>query len=441
MSELLVIRLSDTKNGICEAVILTDGAVSSTVYSGTLSDLLPHAANRKVAVIVSGVDVLHTRAAIPVKGAAKILQAIPFALEEQIAQDVGALHFAVGKREADGTVNAAVLEHELITGWRDRLEQAGVHANTMISDLSMLPRHDDAAVAVIDGDDVLFRCPGGDVLQDSAENIALLVDLCAFSLEQETNEDESDAESTEDDSEEPQHDIDGGLPGNLPRLIVYGLPETLAARERQLGEVALRVDTLEQREISQHPLRLLARGANAEPGPINLLQGEYAPKTAISTLWQPWRVAAGLLVAFIATALGAQAIELLQLRAQETALDARIASVLQTACPGNAAIVDPRVQMQRCVADRGGSIAGQEVFLNMLGTVGSVFADTPNTKINQISFRNRIMDLKVTAPSVEALDRIKQLVAERGGLEMVIESTSPDGNIVQSQIEIRKPTA
>ncbi len=405
MSELLVIRLAESENGVCDAVILTDGAVSSTVYNGTLSELLPHAANRKVVAMVSGVGILHTRAAIPVKGTARILQAIPFALEELIAQDVGDLHFAVGKREADGTVPAAVLDHELISEWRDRLEQSGVRVSSLVSDLSMLPQHEDAAVAVIDGDDVLFRCPNGDVLQDNADNLAMLVDLCAFSAEQDGQEDDTEEPSDEDDNEEMPPSLDGGFTGNLPRLVLYGLPEALAERERQLGEVALRVDTLEQREISQHPLRLLARGANAEPAPINLLQGEYAPKTAISTLWQPWRVAAGLLVAFIATALGAKAIELLQLRAQEAALDASIATVLQTACPGNAAIVDPRVQMQRCVAARGGSVSGEEVFLNMLSTVGSVIADTPNTKIDQISFRNQIMDLKVTAPSVEALDR------------------------------------
>ena len=58
------------------------------------------AAGRRVCVLVPGTDVLLAEPEFPVKAGAKLQQVVPYALEEQLAEDIDDLHFAIGKRAA-----------------------------------------------------------------------------------------------------------------------------------------------------------------------------------------------------------------------------------------------------------------------------------------------------------------------------------------------------
>jgi hypothetical protein len=98
--------------------------------------------------------------------------------------------------------------------------------------------------------------------------------------------------------------------------------------------------------------------------------------------------------------------------------------------------------MQRCMDERlGGGSAGEDLFLEMLGTLAGALAETPGTQITQMNYRNRVLDLKLTVPDIDTLERIKSLVADRGTLQMEIAQTSTEEGKVESQIELKKPTA
>ena len=48
-----------------------------------------------------GADVLLAEPDVPVKAGARLQQLVPYALEEQLAENIDELHFALGKRSAD----------------------------------------------------------------------------------------------------------------------------------------------------------------------------------------------------------------------------------------------------------------------------------------------------------------------------------------------------
>jgi len=98
--------------------------------------------------------------------------------------------------------------------------------------------------------------------------------------------------------------------------------------------------------------------------------------------------------------------------------------------------------MQRCMDDRlGNATGGEDLFLEMLGTLAAALAETPGTQITHMSYRNRVLDLKLTVPDIDTLERIKSLVADRGALQMDIAQTNPGEGKVESQIELKKPSA
>ena len=93
---------------------------------------LRRAAGRHVCVLVPGTDVLLAEPELPVKAGTKLQQVVPYALEEQLAEDIDDLHFAIGKRAADSaTTPVAVVAHSLMDEWLDALQgrghRAGVH--------------------------------------------------------------------------------------------------------------------------------------------------------------------------------------------------------------------------------------------------------------------------------------------------------------------------
>ena len=77
----------------------------------------------------------------------------------------------------------------------------------------------------------------------------------------------------------------------------------------------------------------------------------------------------------------------------------------------------------------------------MLGTLAKALAKAPGTQVTQLNFRNHVLDLKLTVPDIDTLEQLKTLVADLGGLQMEIAQTRPGDGKVESQIELKKPSA
>ena len=85
------------------------GQTAGPVYHGDLKTAANHALGCRVVVFVSGVEVVLTDVALPNMNKQKLLKAIPFALEEQLASDVEDNHFAMGDRQQEDKVNVAIV--------------------------------------------------------------------------------------------------------------------------------------------------------------------------------------------------------------------------------------------------------------------------------------------------------------------------------------------
>ena len=102
-------------------------------------------------------------------------------------------------------------------------------------------------------------------------------------------------------------------------FIFYASPHDWQRRSREIEALRDRCASLKVQLLNSGPLPLLAPQL-VQGGFINLLSGEYAPKTSFGSGWQRWRLAAILAVALFAVHVGGLALELFQQQRSERRL-------------------------------------------------------------------------------------------------------------------------
>ena len=75
-----------------------------------------------------------------------------------------------------------------------------------------------------------------------------------------------------------------------------------------------------------------------------------------------------------------------------------------------------------------------------LGMMSEAMAQAPNTNIEALSYRDNVTDLRVLAPSVDVLDRIRQVAGERG-VTAEIQSANPRDSKFEGRLQFKKAGA
>src|SRR5579864_4445143 len=128
MADWLLLRLSRTAEQAATWLVVDPrGNPSGPPQTGPLSLAAPRAAGRRICVLVPGTDVLLAEPEVPMKGGTKLQQVVPYALEEQLADDIDDLHFAIGKRIGESSrTPVAVVRRSLMDEWLTTLRSNGI---------------------------------------------------------------------------------------------------------------------------------------------------------------------------------------------------------------------------------------------------------------------------------------------------------------------------
>src|SRR5579864_7035395 len=143
MAEWLLLRLPRTAEQTpIWMVVDARGNPAGPPQTGPWSLAAPRAAGRRICVLVPGTDVLLTEPEVPLKAGTKLQQVVPYALEEQLADDIDDLHFAIGKRAADSSrTPVAVVRRSLMDEWLGTLKSGGLNPESMYADSDLLPQN------------------------------------------------------------------------------------------------------------------------------------------------------------------------------------------------------------------------------------------------------------------------------------------------------------
>ena len=172
MTEFLIVRFDPAAGDRVDWVVVNElGAQLTPPDGGAMVDIAEMAPGRKVIGIVPANDVLRTAIDLPVKGAAKQLQALPFAMEEQLADDVDDLHFAIGKRKPDGLVPVAVTRREHIERWLDQFHRAGIEPAGLCTEGDAIGDIPGTALLLIEREHSILRAADGGVTFIDSDNL------------------------------------------------------------------------------------------------------------------------------------------------------------------------------------------------------------------------------------------------------------------------------
>lgn len=119
-------------------------------------------------ILVPSESVLLLRVELPLASRAKRIEALPFAIEDRIADPIESVHIALGAEIAPRTYLVAVVRHALMASWVDAAELGGLGHAAMVPDALALPapeagewcaEADDGRVVVRSGDGTGFAVP------------------------------------------------------------------------------------------------------------------------------------------------------------------------------------------------------------------------------------------------------------------------------------------
>jgi general secretion pathway protein L len=383
----LLIRLSP--DGAAEWLALgRDGRMLAGPQAG-----LPAAGAEHIDVLVPAEDVLLLRAPRVARQRRQLEQALPFAIEEQLAASIETLHVAAADGNDGAELTVAVVAQSRLDGWLQKLRAAGLEPDRLLPETWLLPHAPGAATVLIDGARALVRHSEAGAFAGHVDELPTWLHLL---------------------------DADTGRPTPL---------RWLGAADRTPSS-----RTIEREDVGT-PLRWFAHRL-AHAGGLNLLQGRYAPRRGREGAQRLWRWAAGFAIAAVVLAFAQLLIERQQLAARQVAQRAEMEALLRTAMPNITRIVDPKAQLM-AEYTRLGSGGAQAGALPLLARIAPLIAGSGRYTLDAIEFRADSLELTLRTTDIAALDGLREALAGLPSLEVEVTSANPGSGGIEGRLRIR----
>lgn len=418
MATYFVIRLGESADDPVSWIAVDDrGTRREAPGSGSLEDAARQVRERPVIALVPGIDTVTLNAEIPARGA-RLLAALPYALEDQLADDVEDLHFAAGARREDGTTPVAVVAMEKISDWIERLDAAGIEPAKVVPENHGLAYTPNTLSMLVSGDDVMFN--DGDRTEFMVPGLRPGEALAATGI----------LGGDEEDDDSSKH------------LLVYCDAPVADEYEKDWALLRHELDSVDVHRLSDGVLPRLAITVASGAG-INLLQGQFGERTDFTAAFRPWRYAALFLLGLFVLGIGGKAADYYRLSVEQAELQEQFADIYQELRPGAPRdVADPLRVVQSLRRGQGAPTAeGPQVFLPLLEQLAIALQQSDAIDIQGITYRAGVVQVRLTAPDVPALDRIVQAVSASGQFSASIQSVDGVGDRVDGRVEIREAGA
>jgi general secretion pathway protein L len=401
MQETLVIYLASEQPDW--AIVDENSHVRQSALQDQPEGLAAIAEEKRVVVIVPAEDVLLTNANMPPLTGTKLAQAIPFVLEDQLINEIEALHFAIAERQANQYYPVAVVTHEKMQHWLNQLTEWHIKPDVILPASLALPITQTAWYGAIIKNKMIVRTGQFSGFVADVSQLSTWIELAITSQ-----------------SESPQILYLYDYQTSLSNQLVASLHLSFAIEFQQKEKTAWLSDMATQ--VAHAPT-------------MNLLQGPYARKKAIFPSFNKlWKITIGLAVAWVALLILYPMISYFILSSRLNQMESQINTIYFKHFPQASAVIAPKVRMQEKMARLSSGINDNRL-LRLLAFVGEALKKTSSIKLKRLDFQNNQLTLELSAASSDDFAAFIDFL-NRQGLNVKQQNATLDGARVNAILDI-----
>ena len=381
-----------------DSVPITRGA------EARLEQVASIAQNAHVTVLLPLQSMLLTSVNTRARKTKHLQKAVPYALEDEVADDVENLHFALGQRYGENDYPVAIIEKNSLDLILQKLADADIYPDILTADVFGLPFREDTWTILIEDERALVRTSK---FQGFTIDLHNLQQILTSSLRQ--------AEKTPTE------------------LNVYRCD----SHESGVKKFNFPINT---NELDDCPPGLFADGLD-ENECINLLQASYQKKDKKHRQFAPWKAAAILFGVWIGLSIVSVMIDHARLSKEEKHLNTQIETLMRQTFPDmhNISADSARIKMESRLKNfiasaNDGSQAG---FMELLAMSGESMQQVGKVDIDTMDYREGKLNVSVKSSDIQMLDRIKQSLSNKNYLAE-IQSANTQGSVVEAKLVISK---
>ena len=369
-----------------------------------LADIALHA---QVELVLSLNDVHFNQVELPNKAQRHLRKAVPFLLEEQLAESVDDVFIAVGERNKSGQTPVRAIDLDYMNEINDAFKEAEISLKKVSIDLDNVELDSDAVSVILVGEQVLFV---------DQENVRWGCNRLDFSWLVQKHL------SNEDDEE---------LPVAIPLNVVVNNSQDFQQFEQSLPAGRFAANEVLVDSTYQHL-------AESKEESINLLQGEFEPKVENSPLRKLITKAAVIFAIVFTVNLVYQGSTIFTLSAQADSLEDHKEVLWKQIFPRRKMPKNANRQIKsRIKALSGGK--GDDAFLIMLESVTEKITDLSKLYPTNISYdasRNELR-LDLIGNEYETLNAYRDTLTN-AGFQVDMNSATQRGEGYSSRFIVKK---
>jgi general secretion pathway protein L len=373
-----------------------NGQAAARVMSSDPETLATVAAGKEIIVVVPGEDVLLLSAVLPKLSRARLLQALPYAIEDQLTSDVETLHFVPATIQLDGITPVAVVAQNKMRHWLALLQSWRIQPDSLIPTTFVLPLEEDVwhvAVSTIavarTGALTGFGC-------DTPQLGAWLGIALASAIKK-------------------------------PRLI-----HVHHYSNQKIASINLGVEIKEEVLPADQWYRDAAQQTSTPS--INLLTTGFASRKASYPQWTKIRKAATYLLGiWLILLLLYPSVSYVTLKARLSSIQGQMWQLYKKQFPQATNMIAPKARFEEKLHKAGASL-GQNRFLILLAYVGESLHNATGVTIKRMEFQSSLLTLDLTA-TTESFSKFTDYLSQQG-LQVKQQNASVAGERVTATVQV-----
>lgn len=408
MSDTLLIHYDIENSDQASWALCNDaGELTSKISAGALTDLRAVATDHTSIVLLDSRCLHINELQLPTQNSQKMLKAVPYAIEEFIADDVENLHFVASKSKTSNAASVVGINKQTFQAVIDNFQTAGIRVEKIIPDALCLAANAQQWV--------ILNYLSHSYLQTSKLNGMLVPhDLLPYILEKKLND---------ETITKPE------------KILLFSESENTTA----FDSAALTKTDIEIVNITYntHPLVVFC-GNYKQALPLNLLQHDFKPKNKSSGYWHQWRFAAALAGTWLLMHLGVTAFQYNQLKEENIVTKNQIEAIYKTTFPKSRKINNARKQMEQKLKElksSGGNASNGLLFM-LEEAFDNLNQETKDITFQSITFRNNRIDIGLESKNLQAIENLNKKLNTNDTIKSEISSSSSEKDKVKGNLRI-----